>query len=176
MSLRSSTHFLIGLFGFLVLSCMCCLDILEINPLSVVSFAFIFSHSEGWLLILFIVSFAVQRTSLVAQTVKCLPTMQRPGFNPWVGKIPWRRKWQSTPVLLPGKSHGQRILVGYSPSGHNESDTTEQLHFLSFFAVQKPLSLTAFLWYHLHGTSFLIISLLSHLCFYICFHLLGTYV
>ena len=146
------------------------------NSLSVISFAIIFSHSEGCLLILFIVSFAVQRTSLVAQTVKCLPTMQRPGFNPWVGKIPWRRKWQSTPVLLPGKSHGQRILVGYSPSGHNESDTTEQLHFLSFFAVQKPLSLTAFLWYHLHGTSFLIISLLSHLCFYICFHLLGTYV
>ena len=41
----------------------------------------------------------------------------RPGFNPWVGKIPWRRKWQSTPVLLPGKSHGQRSLVGYSPWG-----------------------------------------------------------
>ena len=81
----------------------------------------------------------------VAQMIKHLPAMQGPGFNPWVGKIPWRRKWQSTAVLLPGKSHGQRILVGYSPSGHNESDTTEQLHFLSFFAVQKPLSLTAFL-------------------------------
>ena len=40
-----------------------------------------------------------------------------------------RRKWQSTPVLLPGKSHGQRRLVGYSPWGHKESDTTEQLHF-----------------------------------------------
>ena len=39
----------------------------------------------------------------------------RPGFNPWFGKILWRRKWQSTPVLLPGKSHGQRSLVGYSP-------------------------------------------------------------
>ena len=39
----------------------------------------------------------------------------RPGFDPWVGKIHWRRKWQSTPVLLPGKSHGQRSLVGYSP-------------------------------------------------------------
>ena len=58
----------------------------------------------------------------------------RPGFHPWVGKIRWRRKWQSTPVLLPGKSHGQRILVGYSPWGLKESDTTEQLHFpfLSF--------------------------------------------
>ena len=39
-------------------------------------------------------------------------------------KIPWRRKWQSTPVLLPGKSHGQRSLAGYSPWGHKESDTT----------------------------------------------------
>ena len=39
----------------------------------------------------------------------------RAGFDPWVGKIPWRRKWQSTPGLLPGKSHGQRSLVVYSP-------------------------------------------------------------
>ena len=54
-----------------------------------------------------------------------------PGFDSWVGKIPWRRKWQSTPGLLPGKSHGQRNLVGYSPWGHKESDTTEPLHFTS---------------------------------------------
>ena len=39
---------------------------------------------------------------------------KRHGFNPWVGKIPWRRKWQPTPVFLPGESHGQRSLVGYS--------------------------------------------------------------
>ena len=39
-------------------------------------------------------------------------------FNPWVRKIPWRRKWQPTPVFLPGKSHGQRNLAGYSPWGH----------------------------------------------------------
>ena len=38
-----------------------------------------------------------------------------PGFDPWVGKIPWRRKWQSIPALLPGKSHGWRSLIGYSP-------------------------------------------------------------
>ena len=62
-------------------------------------------------------------TSLVAQTVKRLSG--RPGFEPWVGKIPWRRKWQSTPVLLPGKSHGQRSLVGYSLWGRKESDMTE---------------------------------------------------
>ena len=54
----------------------------------------------------------------------------RPGFDPWVGKICWRRKWQSTPVLLPGKSHGQRSLVGYSPWSRKESDTTERLHLL----------------------------------------------
>ena len=52
----------------------------------------------------------------------------RPRFNPWVGKIPWRRKWQPTPVLLPGKSHGQRSLVGCSPWGRKELGTTEQLH------------------------------------------------
>ena len=60
---RSFTHFLIGLFVFLVLSCMSCLYILEINPLSVVSFAIIFSHSEGCLFTLLIVSFAVQKLS-----------------------------------------------------------------------------------------------------------------
>ena len=41
----------------------------------------------------------------------------------------WSRKWQPDPVLLPGKSHGQRSLVGYSPWGREESDSTEQLHF-----------------------------------------------
>ena len=58
---RSFPHFLIGLFVFLVLNCMICLYILEINPLSVVSFAIIFSHSMGCLFTLLIVSFAVQK-------------------------------------------------------------------------------------------------------------------
>ena len=49
------------------------------------------------------------------------------GLDPWVRKISWRRKWQPTPVVLPGKSHGLRSLVGSSPKGHKESDTTEQL-------------------------------------------------
>ena len=40
---------------------------------------------------------------------------KKPGFNPWVGKIPWRRKWQPTPVFLPGESHGQSRLVGNGP-------------------------------------------------------------
>ena len=44
---------------------------------------------------------------------------------PRVGRFSWRRKWQPTPVSLPGKPHGQRSLVGYSPWGLKESDTTE---------------------------------------------------
>ena len=55
------------------------------------------------------------RASLVAQTVKNPSVMQETRFNPWVGKIPWRRTWLPTPVFLPGKSHEQRSLADYSP-------------------------------------------------------------
>ena len=65
--------------------------------------------------------------SLVAQMVKNLPAIQETGFIPWVGKIPWRREWQPTPVFLPGESHGQRYVVGHPPWGCKESDLTEQL-------------------------------------------------
>ena len=56
---------------------------------------------------------------------------RRCGFNPWARKIPWRRKWKPTPVFLPGKSHGQRRLVGYSPQGcegvgHSDLATKQQ--------------------------------------------------
>ena len=57
---------------------------------------------------------------------------RRPGFNPWVQKIPWKREWQPAPVFLLGKSHGQRSLVGYSTWDHNELNTTEQLTLLNF--------------------------------------------
>ena len=50
---------------------------------------------------------------------------RRHGFNAWVRKIPWRRAWQLTLVVLPGKSHGQGSLVGYSPWDHRWLDTTE---------------------------------------------------
>ena len=54
---------------------------------------------------------------------------KRSGFDPWIRKIPWRRKWQPTPVFLPGKSYGQRSLVGYSPGGaHKKWDATEHKH------------------------------------------------
>ena len=50
---------------------------------------------------------------------------KRHGFNHWVGKIPWRRAQQPTPIFLPGKSQGWRSLAGYSPKGLTESDATE---------------------------------------------------
>ena len=59
------------------------------------------------------------------------------GLIPWLGRSPWRREWQLTTVLLPGKSHVQRSLVGYSPWGCKESDTTERLHFQT--SIRKPV-------------------------------------
>jgi len=47
------------------------------------------------------------------------------GFDPWVRKIPWRRKWPLTPVFFPGKFHGQKNMAGYIPWGHKELDMTE---------------------------------------------------
>ena len=59
--------------------------------------------------------------------VKNPPASARHGFYPWVRKIPWSRKWQPTPVVLPGKFLGQKCLVSSSPWGHKELDTSEQL-------------------------------------------------
>ncbi len=77
--------------------------------------------------------------------VKNLPisaqSPKRCRFDPWVGKIPWRRKWQPTPVLLPGESHGWRSLVGYSPrvakSRTRLSDFTFTFH---FHALEKEMA------------------------------------
>ena len=55
---------------------------------------------------------------------------KRCGFDPWVGKIPCRKKWQPTPVVLSGKLHGYRTLAGYSPCGYKESDITGWLNTL----------------------------------------------
>ena len=71
-----------------------------------------------------------QEASQGALVVKNLPVnagdIQDTGFDSWVGRIPWRGARQPTPVFLPGESHGQRKLVGYSPWGHKESDMTEE--------------------------------------------------
>ena len=59
--------------------------------------------------------------------VKNLLQCKRPGFNPWVRKIPWRREWLPTPVFLPGEFHRQRSLAGYSPWSHKELNRTDRL-------------------------------------------------
>ena len=65
------------------------------------------------------VGFIIYSISQVVLVVKNLPAkagdIMRLGFNHWVGKTPWRREWQATPVFLPREFHGQRSLVGYSP-------------------------------------------------------------
>ena len=60
---------------------------------------------------------------------------RRHEFDPWVRKIFWRRKWQSTPIFLPGKSQGQRNLVGYSLLGHEELNMTEHAHSSSLSSI-----------------------------------------
>ena len=85
-----------------------------------------------WTYILMAFSFHFGRTlitlgvSLVTVKKICLQ-FRRPGFKPWVGKIPWRREWLPIPVFLPREFHGQRSLAGYSPWGHKEWDTQEWL-------------------------------------------------
>ena len=61
--------------------------------------------------------------------------LKRNGFDPWGGKIHWSRKWQPFPGFLPGKVHGQRNLVGYSPGGCKESDMAED--YVSFTEYKK---------------------------------------
>ena len=56
---------------------------------------------------------------------------RRHRFHPWVRKIPWRQKWWPIPVFLPGKSHGQRSLAGYSPWGHKSQTGPSDFHFTS---------------------------------------------
>ena len=79
----------------------------------------------------------------------CQCRSERCGFDPWVGKIPWRRAWQPTPVLLSRESHRQRSLVGYSPWGRKESDMTEKTQYevcntcsLVFHATFKKVKIT----------------------------------
>ena len=81
-------------------------------------------------LTVFLFEYSLKQASLMVQLVKN-PQCRRPGFNPWVGKIPWRREQLPTPVFWPGEFH--RL---YSPWGHKESDTTEWLS-LSLFTVKS---------------------------------------
>ena len=74
-------------------------------------------------------------TSQVMRVVKNPPANARNTrhrFDPWVGNIPWRRKWLPTPVFLTGEFHGQRSLAGYSPWGHKELDATNAFTFFFY--------------------------------------------
>ena len=83
----------------------------------------------------------------VAQWLKNLPANAEDARDhSWDGKIPWRRKWQRTPIFLPGKFHGQRSLVGYSPWGHKESDATEYTTTESGLLFFAPHRFWMFLW------------------------------
>jgi len=91
---------------------------------------------------------------------------RRRGFDPWVGKIPWRRAWQPTPVFLPGEFHGERSLVGYSLWGHKRVGhdlSTKQVYPYRLFEL------------HVYGNaytqSFIFTHILSNYmyCFAICF-------
>ena len=66
--------------------------------------------------------------------------MQETWAYPWVRKIPWRRKWQPAPVFLPGKSHGQRSLVGHSSWGHEELDMIKHTHTQNLSNLADPFS------------------------------------
>ena len=76
---------------------------------------------------------------------------RRPRFHPWVGKIPWRREWQPTPVFFPGEWHGQRSLAGYSQWSHQESDMTEQLSLTFSYKLKGSR-----FWLHLEGDSLMV--------------------
>ena len=71
----------------------------------------------------------------------CLQCRRR-GFDPWVGKIPWRSVWQPTPVFLPGELHGQRSLVSYGACGCKELDTAIDEHF--YFLLLKQIAKVSF--------------------------------
>ena len=99
---------------------------------------------------------------------------KRRGFNPWLGKNPWRRAWQPTPVFLPRESHGQRSMVGYSPQGVTESNTTEMTQYVAQQLVNDVVTVSGDLQrgaaIHITRASFFLPSYLSGCCF-LSFHL-----
>ena len=133
---------------------------------------------------------SVNLASLVTQRLKCLPAMPKTSVQSRGWEDPWRRKWQPTPVFLPGESHGWRSLVGYSPRGCKESDTTEQLHFTAFFIVKlshpymttgKNIALTRWtfvgkvmhMWFILFTLYCNVSIFLCHFIFFAKFYLFG---
>ena len=106
---------------------------MKIRSLKCLEFTVLFSESLHIFLVLYFSLSWVQEMGFPggarSKESTCLCRRNRkPGFKPWVRKIPRSRKWQPTPVFIPGKSHGQRSLEGYSPWVCQESDTTEHSH------------------------------------------------
>ena len=85
----------------------------------------------------YLTSTGVPGGSVVKESTCRCRRHKRHGFDPWVGKILWSRKWQPTPVFLPGKFHGQRSLEGYKPWGHKELDMTEHTHTLDLYSLSS---------------------------------------
>ena len=109
----------------LLIKCLVC-DM--VSAVILYKHCFILIQSTCMKYICYCLCFAVEETwALIGQMVKNLPAVQRPRFDPWVGKIPWRREWQPTPVFLSREFHGQRSLAGHSPWGRKELDMTEWL-------------------------------------------------
>ena len=77
---------------------------------------------------------------------------ERPGFNPWIRKMPWKRKWQPTSVFLPGELHGQKSLTGYSPWDSPGKNTGVGCHFLYVQGMTKAgICIFCFVWWlHRH--------------------------
>src|SRR5574341_701096 len=105
--------------------------------------------------------------SLITQSVKmsriCLQC-RRPGFDPWVRKMPWRRERLPTPVFWPGEFHGL-----YSPWGHKESDTTERLTFaLPLVALETPPPLTPHFSVGMRSLSVSFLQLRHKLALFVC--------
>ena len=102
---------------------------------------------------------------------------RRPRFSSRVRKIPWKRKWQLTPVILPGGFHGQRSLVGYSPWGCKGSDMTEWLKLsqhivdlqccVNFYCTTKGL---LYIYIHTHTNIYIYIYIYTHTFVCIIFH------
>ena len=100
--------------------------ILKLHPNTVIQTLLLTMRATPHLTGSSLFSFDFKNNPLVLENQVCQCRRHKRGrFDPSVRKIPWRMAWQPTPVFLPGESHGQRSLVGYSPQGHKESDTTE---------------------------------------------------
>ena len=105
-----------------------------------------FGH-HVWCTSLFIAIFFLEGFPVDASGKECACQHKRRGFDPWVGKIPYKRAWQPTLVFLPGESHGQRSLAGCSPKGPKELDMTEvtELQCPQALFLEVPLELKHFL-------------------------------